>query len=48
MVDVDQLLHDIRREIERQGSIQFEIPMIGKLTFKVEDVDILYNKIVER
>lgn len=48
MVDVDQLLQDIRREIERQGSIQFEIPMIGKLTFKADDVDVLYNKIMER
>lgn len=48
MVDVDMLLHDIKREIERQGSIQFEIPMIGKLTFKAEDVDVLYNKITER
>ena len=46
MVDVDRLLYDIRSEIERQGKIEFEIPMIGKLTFRPEDVDVLKNEVL--
>ena len=46
MVDIDRLLQDVRREIERQGSVQLEIPMIGKLTFRPEDVDVLRNDIM--
>lgn len=46
MVDVDMLLTDIRREIERQGSLQVDIPMIGKLTFHADDVDVLHNEIM--
>jgi hypothetical protein len=46
MVDVDVLLADIRREIERQGSLQVDIPMIGKLTFHADDVDVLHNEIM--
>lgn len=45
MVDVDSLCQDIKREIDRKGSIQVEIPMIGKLTFKSVDVDVLRDLI---
>lgn len=45
MVDIDQLLQDVRREIERQGSVQITIPMIGKFTFHPDDVDVLHNYI---
>ena len=46
MVDVDQVLHSIKEELERQKSICFEVPLMGKFTFKPEDVDVLYNEIV--
>ena len=46
MVEIDQLLQDVRREIERQGNVKLEIPMIGKLTFKPEDVDVIRNDIM--
>ena len=46
MVDVDMILADIRREIERQGSLQADIPMIGKLTFHADDVDVLHDEIM--
>ena len=46
MVDVDRLLNDIRREIERKGSIEFTVPMIGKMKFTAVDVDLLYGYIV--
>jgi hypothetical protein len=46
MVDVDRLLQDIRREIERKGSIEFYLPMIGKMKFTPADVDVLHSMIV--
>lgn len=48
MVDIDVLLHDIKKEVERKGHIQVEIPMIGKLTFFPADVDILSEHIYGR
>ena len=48
MVDLDSLCTDIKKEIDRKGSIQVEIPMIGKLTFKSIDVDVLHDLIIGR
>ena len=45
MVDIEQLLSEIKQEIQRKGTLVVEIPMMGKLTFKPEDVDVLYNEI---
>jgi hypothetical protein len=45
MVDIDAVLKEVRKEIERKGSIQFEVPMIGKLTFHPGDVEVLRNHI---
>ena len=47
MIDVDRLLQDIRKEIERKNSLVVQIPFIGKLTFKSSDVDVLYNLIAK-
>lgn len=46
MVELDELMHDIRREIERKGSIEINIPMIGKLKFTATDVDVLKAEIM--
>jgi hypothetical protein len=46
-VDVDGLMRDIRKEIERKGRISIEIPLMGKFTFTAEDVDKLHGKIME-
>lgn len=46
MVDVDRLMQDIRKVIERKGSIEFNVPMIGKMKFTPSDVDVLHNMIV--
>ena len=45
MVEIDQLMHEVKRELERKGSIQVDIPMMGKLTFKPVDVDMLCEEI---
>lgn len=46
MVELDSLMQEIKKEIDRKGSIQFEIPLIGKLTFRSTDVDVLRDLIV--
>lgn len=48
MVDLDSLCQDIKKEIDRKGSIQVEIPMIGKITFRPTDVDVLRDLIIGR
>lgn len=45
MVEVDVLLSEIKREIERKGKLVVNIPLIGKLTFSPEDADELRNYI---
>jgi hypothetical protein len=45
MVDVDDVLGMVKKEIERKGSISFEISMIGKMTFRPADVDLLRDYI---
>ena len=46
MVDVDGLIRDIKREIERKGSLEIKIPIFGKMKFVPSDVDTLYNTIM--
>lgn len=43
MVDLEQLLGDVKREIERKESLKISVPLIGTLTFKAADVDVLYD-----
>ena len=45
-VEIDQLLQDIRREIERKGSLEFSIPLVGKIKFVATDVDVLKDLIM--
>lgn len=45
MVDVDALAKDIRREVERKGTLVVSIPMFGKLTFVPTDIDAILNTI---
>jgi hypothetical protein len=46
MVDIDKLMQEIRHEIERKGSVEFTVPMFGKMKFTAADVDLLHNMIV--
>ena len=39
-MDVDQLATVLRENANRYGAIVLEYPLIGKLTFTAEDVDI--------
>lgn len=44
MVDVDQLMLDVRKEVERKGVLEVDVPMIGKLKFTPQDVDVIKNE----
>lgn len=45
MVDVDSLVKDIKRELDKIEKITISVPMIGKMTFTDSDVDTLYKHI---
>lgn len=45
-VEIDQLLQEIRREIERKGSLEFSVPLIGNIKFVASDVDVLKDLIM--
>lgn len=45
MVDIDSILQDLQEQISRKGCVQIEIPLIGKITFRESDVDILRRDI---
>lgn len=44
-VDLEPIMRDLKREIERKGKITFEIPMFGKISFLPQDIDEIYREI---
>lgn len=46
-VDVDGIARDLRRQLEAKGKMTISLPLMPSLTFKPEDVDVLYQYIVE-
>lgn len=44
-VDIDTLREELKEHMPESG-VKYEVPMIGTLTFKGNDVDVLYNHIV--
>jgi hypothetical protein len=44
-VDLEPIMRDLKREIERTGKLSINIPMFGKMTFNASDVDIIYRSI---
>ena len=44
-VELEPLMRDLRKEIERKGKMTVEIPMFGKISFTGEDVTELYREI---
>lgn len=48
MVDIDGILHDLRREIERKNGMTVDVPLIGKITFHASDVDAVRDEISRR
>lgn len=48
LVDIEDIMQIVKQEIERQESLQVDVPLIGVFTFKPDDVDKLYEEIVRR
>jgi hypothetical protein len=46
-IDVDGLVHDIKRQMESKGSIEISIPLFGKIKFVPEDIDDIHRCIME-
>ena len=44
-VDLEPIMRDLKREIERKGKITFELPMFGKISFVASDIDEIYREI---
>jgi hypothetical protein len=44
-VDLEPIMRDLKREIERKGKITFEVPMFGKISFLPQDIDEIYREI---
>ena len=44
-VDLEPLMRDLKREIDRKGKLTVEIPMFGKMSFTAADVDEIYREI---
>jgi hypothetical protein len=44
-VDLEPIMRDLKREIERKGKLTVNIPMFGKMTFVPQDVDEIYREI---
>ena len=47
MIELEPLMRDIKREIERKEKLTIDIPMFGKMSFVPSDVDELYAVITE-
>ena len=46
-VDIENLLNDIREQIEKKGKITISLPLLGKFSFNASDVDKLHRMIME-
>lgn len=46
-VDIERLASDLKTQIQRKEKLEVSIPLFGKITFHPEDVDDLYNMIME-
>lgn len=44
-VDLEPIMRDLKREIERKGKLTVDIPMFGKISFLPQDIDEIYREI---
>jgi hypothetical protein len=45
MIDDDALFVALREQMNRQGSVQLDVPWLGKMTFSAPDVDAMQRAI---
>ncbi|MBR5202659.1 MAG: hypothetical protein IKW45_05290 [Clostridia bacterium] len=44
-VDLEPIMKDLKKEIERKGKVTIDIPVFGEFTFVPNDVDEIYREI---
>ena len=44
-VDLEPIMRDLKKEIERKGKLTFDIPLFGKMSFVASDIDEIYREI---
>ena len=44
-VDLEPIMRDLKKEIERKGKLTVEVPMFGKISFLPKDIDEIYREI---
>ena len=44
-MELEPIMKDLKREIERKGKLTVEIPMFGKISFLPQDIDEIYREI---
>jgi hypothetical protein len=44
-IDLEPIMRDLKKEIERKGKLSVEIPMFGKISFLPQDIDEIYREI---
>ena len=44
-VDLEPIMRDLKKEIERKGKLTIELPMFGKISFLPQDIDEIYREI---
>lgn len=44
-VELEPIMRDLKKEIERKGKLSVEIPMFGKISFLPQDIDEIYREI---
>jgi hypothetical protein len=46
IIDIEGLINDLKAQINQKGKLTFELPLFGKFSFTVEDVEKLRNTIL--
>ena len=47
MINIDPIRDTLKNEVQKVGFMRVSIPMVGDIDFTTEDIDALYNAIVE-
>jgi hypothetical protein len=44
-IDLEPIMKDLKREVERKGKMTVEIPLFGKVSFTGDDISEIYREI---
>lgn len=44
-IDLEPIMRDLKREIEKKGKMSVDIPLFGKVSFTADDISEIYREI---